>query len=133
MSFRCVVSCADAAVLASDHTISAARCRMYAIRAAFSSPLHSTSAIAQRPGSQVLVSTSFIACANALRTAGFPADFITPGGGSRSRSAAGIAEGEPAFAFDLPATPDDLRKRFEAFLNERCKGKDASKLRFVVE
>lgn len=32
-----------------------------------------------------------------------------------------------------PATPDDLRKRFEAFLNERCKGKDASKLRFVVE
>jgi hypothetical protein len=32
-----------------------------------------------------------------------------------------------------PATPDDLRKRFESFLNERCKGKDASKLRFVVE
>lgn len=32
-----------------------------------------------------------------------------------------------------PATPDDLRKRFEAFLNERCKGKEASKLRFVVE
>ncbi|MCM8625486.1 DUF6079 family protein [Accumulibacter sp.] len=32
-----------------------------------------------------------------------------------------------------PATPDDIRKRFEAFLNERCKGKDASKLRFVVE
>ena len=32
-----------------------------------------------------------------------------------------------------PATPEDLRKRFEAFLNERCKGKDASKLRFVVE
>ncbi|MBX3589942.1 MAG: ATP-binding protein [Burkholderiaceae bacterium] len=32
-----------------------------------------------------------------------------------------------------PATPDDLRKRFEAFLNDRCKGKDASKLRFVVE
>lgn len=32
-----------------------------------------------------------------------------------------------------PATPDDLRKRFEVFLNERCKGKDASKLRFVVE
>ncbi len=30
-------------------------------------------------------------------------------------------------------TPDDLRKRFEAFLNDRCKGKDASKLRFVVE
>ncbi|MCA3121329.1 MAG: ATP-binding protein [Rhodocyclaceae bacterium] len=32
-----------------------------------------------------------------------------------------------------PATPDDLRKRFEAFLTDRCKGKDASKLRFVVE
>jgi len=32
-----------------------------------------------------------------------------------------------------PATPDDLRKRFEIFLNDRCKGKDASKLRFVVE
>ncbi|MCD6733430.1 MAG: DUF6079 family protein [Burkholderiaceae bacterium] len=32
-----------------------------------------------------------------------------------------------------PATPEDLRKRFEAFLNDRCKGKDASKLRFVVE
>lgn len=32
-----------------------------------------------------------------------------------------------------PATPEELRKRFESFLNERCKGKDASKLRFVVE
>lgn len=32
-----------------------------------------------------------------------------------------------------PATPDDLRKRFEAFINERSRGKDASKLRFVVE
>ena len=32
-----------------------------------------------------------------------------------------------------PATPDDLRKRFEAFLNDRCKGKDTTKLRFVVE
>lgn len=32
-----------------------------------------------------------------------------------------------------PATPDDLRKRFEAFLNDRCKGKDLAKLRFVVE
>lgn len=32
-----------------------------------------------------------------------------------------------------PATPDDLRKRFESFLNDRCKGKDSSKLRFVVE
>lgn len=32
-----------------------------------------------------------------------------------------------------PATPEDLRKRFEAFLNDRCKGKDASKLRFIVE
>lgn len=32
-----------------------------------------------------------------------------------------------------PATPEDLRKRFEAFLNDRCKGKDTIKLRFVVE
>jgi hypothetical protein len=32
-----------------------------------------------------------------------------------------------------PVTPDDLSKRFEAFLNDRCKGKDKSKLRFVVE
>jgi len=32
-----------------------------------------------------------------------------------------------------PATPEDLRKRFDTFMNERCKGKDASKLRFVVE
>jgi hypothetical protein len=32
-----------------------------------------------------------------------------------------------------PATPDDLRKRFESLLNGRCKGKDVSKLRFVVE
>jgi len=31
-----------------------------------------------------------------------------------------------------PATPEDLRKRFETLLNEHCKGKDASKLRFVV-
>ncbi|MDU0365110.1 DUF6079 family protein [Rhizobium sp. 25PS6] len=32
-----------------------------------------------------------------------------------------------------PATPDDLRKRFERFLNDRSKGKDVTKLRFVVE
>jgi hypothetical protein len=32
-----------------------------------------------------------------------------------------------------PATPEDLRKRFEALLNDRCKGKDTSKLRFFVE
>lgn len=32
-----------------------------------------------------------------------------------------------------PATPEDLRKRFESFLNERCKGKDVGKLRFVIE
>ncbi|MFA7523674.1 MAG: DUF6079 family protein, partial [Halothiobacillaceae bacterium] len=32
-----------------------------------------------------------------------------------------------------PATPEDLRKRFELFMNERCKGKDAGKLRFVIE
>jgi Family of unknown function (DUF6079) len=32
-----------------------------------------------------------------------------------------------------PATLEDLRKRFEAFLNDRCKGKDTTKLRSVVE
>jgi hypothetical protein len=32
-----------------------------------------------------------------------------------------------------PATPEDLRKRFESLLNDRCKGKDTTKLRFVVE
>lgn len=32
-----------------------------------------------------------------------------------------------------PATPEDLRNRFESFLNERCKGKETTKLRFVVE
>ena len=32
-----------------------------------------------------------------------------------------------------PATPDDLRKRFDSFLSERCKGKDSTKLRFVIE
>ena len=32
-----------------------------------------------------------------------------------------------------PATPEDLRKRFESFLSDRCKGKDTTKLRFVVE
>ena len=32
-----------------------------------------------------------------------------------------------------PTTPEDLRKRFETLLNDRCKGKDATKLRFVVE
>jgi len=32
-----------------------------------------------------------------------------------------------------PTTPEDLRKRFESFLNDRCKGKDTTKLRFVVE
>ena len=32
-----------------------------------------------------------------------------------------------------PAAPNELRKRFEVFPNERCKGKDTSKLRFVVE
>lgn len=32
-----------------------------------------------------------------------------------------------------PATPEDLRKRFDAFINERCKGKDTGKLRFVIE
>jgi hypothetical protein len=32
-----------------------------------------------------------------------------------------------------PATPEDLRKRFESFLTDRRKGKDTTKLRFVVE
>ncbi|MBU2804262.1 ATP-binding protein [Acidithiobacillus ferridurans] len=32
-----------------------------------------------------------------------------------------------------PIMPDDLRKRFDTFMNERCKGKDATKLRFVIE
>ncbi|MDO4232138.1 MAG: DUF6079 family protein, partial [Lautropia sp.] len=32
-----------------------------------------------------------------------------------------------------PATPDDLRKRFDALISEHSKGKDASKLRFVIE
>lgn len=32
-----------------------------------------------------------------------------------------------------PATPEDLRRRFDTFMNERCKGKDTTKLRFVVE
>ncbi|MGM0953882.1 MAG: DUF6079 family protein [Pseudomonadota bacterium] len=32
-----------------------------------------------------------------------------------------------------PATPEDLRKRFESFINDRCKGKDSGKLRFVIE
>jgi hypothetical protein len=32
-----------------------------------------------------------------------------------------------------PAAPDELRKRFESFLADRCKGKDTSKFRFVVE
>ena len=31
-----------------------------------------------------------------------------------------------------PATLDDPRKRFETFLNDPCKSKDASKLRFVI-
>jgi hypothetical protein len=32
-----------------------------------------------------------------------------------------------------PATPEELRRRFESFLADRCKGKDVSKVRFVVE
>lgn len=32
-----------------------------------------------------------------------------------------------------PATPDDLQRRFKTFLDTRCKGKDTTKLRFVVE
>ncbi len=32
-----------------------------------------------------------------------------------------------------PATPEELRKRFDALITERSKGKDATKLRFVIE
>jgi hypothetical protein len=32
-----------------------------------------------------------------------------------------------------PATPEDLRKRFDTLISERGKGKDATKLRFVIE
>jgi hypothetical protein len=32
-----------------------------------------------------------------------------------------------------PTTPDELRKRFDNFIADRCKGKDAGKLRFVVD
>ena len=32
-----------------------------------------------------------------------------------------------------PATPEELRRRFESFLSERCKGKDTSKLLLVAE
>ena len=37
------------------------------------------------------------------------------------------------FWVGLPKTPEDLCKRFELFLTDRCKGKDTTKLRFVVE
>ena len=30
-------------------------------------------------------------------------------------------------------TIENLRKRFDTFMNERCKGKDATKLRCVIE
>jgi hypothetical protein len=32
-----------------------------------------------------------------------------------------------------PAKPDELRSRFDTFLNDRCKGKDSTKVRFVIE
>lgn len=32
-----------------------------------------------------------------------------------------------------PATPDELRKRFNEFIAERCKGKEQTALRFVIE
>ena len=37
------------------------------------------------------------------------------------------------FAGGSPATIEELRKRFESFLTERCRGKDANKLRFLIE
>jgi hypothetical protein len=42
-------------------------------------------------------------------------------------------EDTKALATGSPATPEELRHRFESFLSERCKGKDASKLRLVAE
>lgn len=33
----------------------------------------------------------------------------------------------------VPTTPDDLLKRFDAFLVERCKGKDRNKIRLIVQ
>ena len=32
-----------------------------------------------------------------------------------------------------PTTPDELKARFDKFIAERTRGKDASKLRFIVE
>lgn len=32
-----------------------------------------------------------------------------------------------------PAKPDELRGRFDTFLDDRCTGKDSTKLRFVIE
>ena len=32
-----------------------------------------------------------------------------------------------------PATPEDLRKRFDIFINARSKGKDTGKLRFIID
>lgn len=32
-----------------------------------------------------------------------------------------------------PTNPDDLLKRFDAFISDRCKGKDRSKIRLVIE
>ena len=36
------------------------------------------------------------------------------------------------FAGGSPATVEELRKRFDSFLTERCRGKDANKLRFTL-
>jgi len=33
----------------------------------------------------------------------------------------------------LPATPDDLRMRFDVLMNNLCKGKDSIKLRIIIE
>jgi hypothetical protein len=78
---------------------------------------------------------------------GFPAkrtlpDSVTPGFISAVQEALSGLEKISVSADDIkqallsggsPAAPDELRKRFEVSLNEKCKGKDTSKLRFVVE
>jgi hypothetical protein len=47
--------------------------------------------------------------------------------GTKRRDQAGTA------ASDSPSTLDDLRERFDALISDHSKGKDATKLRFVIE
>jgi hypothetical protein len=69
-------------------------------------------------------------------------DSVTPGfigavqealSGLEKISVSGDDIKQALLAGGSPAAPEELRKRFEAFLAERCKGKDAGKLRFVIE